>query len=774
MEKYKYYLTIPGQEGTFRLEVEHRANIELELRESPVAPLLPSSFYLELLDEEEKCYVRLVDYRNLPDRGRLRVCSSEASGGRRSPPPPYTPSDYIPSMYEYKLSFGLEDKQPLYWSPPPPKRDAIYVEERSSQTSMPTRKQVSFAVSMDKGSKGAKEIREQEVRVRRATTYLSPSDSSDADEEMPKGVKSRVRSQSFAGRSRETVKSYDRLAEMVRHEFARNYEAPKDGRPRVYKLRKERTVWRQNELVAKYEVGVRTNVNVEERVLMLVGATGKTTMINGIVNYVYGVDWNDDFRLTLITERKTQTNLEASTRSQTKLVSAYTLHWQQGFRVPYTITVIDTPGFGDTEGLEADRQVLAKVHALFVACKPHGMAFLSGIGFVLPSSVTRITGAQKYVFESVVELFGNDVKNKFYLLVSFSDGQRTNVQDVLKATETIPHDKLFSFNNAALFAANNADEKFQSMFWNMGIQSFAAFFGDFQYSEPVSLVRTVEVLKDRKRLREIMERLEKEIPRVLNRLEELRQTHESLEACKSELEKFKVTKTRTKSIPLPEGDLAINCANCQKRTCEYPSDGNPRLAKCMRPTDLLRCIRCNCDFSLHVGQSWRYEEVVVTKLRSYAWLSRRYAKGSKKVFSKEQLMKKLAVDIRSCQVEVYSMITEARRLMNELRDKALRPTPMTTVEYIDILIEAERGGGRKGGAERIKHLEAAKRASELADDILQGRQDPFPQLRETMEAVGLDLENLQVSESVDSPDSLVETVRAFLIKKFNAGRKSPC
>jgi flagellar biosynthesis GTPase FlhF len=37
-----------------------------------------------------------------------------------------------------------------------------------------------------------------------------------------------------------------------------------------------------------------------ERVLMLVGATGtgKTTMINGIANYIFGTKWEDDFRLT--------------------------------------------------------------------------------------------------------------------------------------------------------------------------------------------------------------------------------------------------------------------------------------------------------------------------------------------------------------------------------------------------------------------------------------------------------------------------------------------
>ena len=116
------------------------------------------------------------------------------------------------------------------------------------------------------------------------------------------------------------------------------------------------------------------------------------------------------------------------------------------------------------------------------------------------------------------------------------------------------------------------------------------------------------------------------------------------------------------------------------------------------------------------------------------------------------------------------MITDAHQLMNELRDKALRPDPMTTVEYINLLIQAERGEARKGYAERIQHLESAKRASELAEKILQGQHNPFPQLRDVIDDMGVDLRELsqQASESVsiDLADSLVETISAFLKKKF--------
>lgn len=55
---------------------------------------------------------------------------------------------------------------------------------------------------------------------------------------------------------------------------------------------------------------------------MIVGATGagKSTLINGITNFVYGVEWKDNFRFVIIPEGERQEN------SQTKEITAYTLH----------------------------------------------------------------------------------------------------------------------------------------------------------------------------------------------------------------------------------------------------------------------------------------------------------------------------------------------------------------------------------------------------------------------------------------------------------------
>jgi predicted GTPase len=100
------------------------------------------------------------------------------------------------------------------------------------------------------------------------------------------------------------------------------------------------------------------------KTLLLMGETGsgKTTMINAMINYVLGVNWEDDFRFMLIKE---EVRGGTQAHSQTQGVTAYDLHYQNGFRIPFSLTIVDTPGFGDTRGIERDEEITATIKEFF-------------------------------------------------------------------------------------------------------------------------------------------------------------------------------------------------------------------------------------------------------------------------------------------------------------------------------------------------------------------------------------------------------------------------
>ena len=150
--------------------------------------------------------------------------------------------------------------------------------------------------------------------------------------------------------------------------------------------------------------------------------------------------------------------------------------------MPYAVTIIDTPGFGGTEGLKRDKKITEQIKEFFSIPPPDGIDHIDGIGFVVQSSQARLTQTQKYIFDSILSIFGNDVFRNIFLIITFSDGQRPPVLEAVKEAN-IPNytERFFKFNNSALLAENHESGEvgFDEMFWKMGSVSFKNFFLEF-------------------------------------------------------------------------------------------------------------------------------------------------------------------------------------------------------------------------------------------------------------------------------------------------------
>ncbi|XP_039598579.1 uncharacterized protein LOC120519888 [Polypterus senegalus] len=192
--------------------------------------------------------------------------------------------------------------------------------------------------------------------------------------------------------------------------------------------------------------------NKPRKTIMVLGATGsgKSTLINGMVNYILGVQWEDDFRFKVIHEETYRSQAE----SQTSAVTVYEMNYQDCFKVPYSFTIIDTPGFGDTRGIQQDKQITEQIRECFSS--PQGVQHINAVCFVVQASQARLTHTQKYIFDSILSIFGKDIANN--ILITFADGQRPPVLDAITESNILfPKDDkgsplFFKFNNSALFA----------------------------------------------------------------------------------------------------------------------------------------------------------------------------------------------------------------------------------------------------------------------------------------------------------------------------------
>ncbi|CAG0886462.1 unnamed protein product [Darwinula stevensoni] len=276
----------------------------------------------------------------------------------------------------------------------------------------------------------------------------------------------------------------------------------------IHELPKMKVMEDTKNLLAKYEIGIEEGNSRAGKVIMLVGATGagKSRLINGIVNYSFEVMWEDDFRFKLIEEEDSQYP------SQKKWVTAYVLRKQEGFALPYTLTIIDTPGFGNEEGIKADEDIKNQIREFFLDGNI-GVDQLDGICYVVPAFQARPTPTHKYIFEAIMALFGRDVKENIFVLTTFSDNQKSPVLEDIKDAG-IPYKKSFKFNNSAVFVRKKSrpeNDEFENLFWKMSRKNLENFFQILANTNPVNLTLTKEVLKERQHLEIAIQSIQQQI-----------------------------------------------------------------------------------------------------------------------------------------------------------------------------------------------------------------------------------------------------------------------
>ena len=538
------------------------------------------------------------------------------------------------------------------------------------------------------------------------------------------------------------------------------------GEPSVYKLRLTKGRHGARSKYQTYYFGKVRNAAKRHLVVMVVGATGagKSTLINGMINYIFNVDWNDNFRFKIIAEEG-ENKAGGQAHSQTQMITSYTINPTQWSHLDFRLTIIDTPGFGDTRGIARDKAIVDQIRDYFSDSSLHHVDHIDVIGFVAQASQARLTHTQRYVFDSVLAIFGKDIEQNIMLLVTFADGQKPPVIDAIKAANIPCSNNMFKFNNSALFAnktdvdqstaagsssatggnvphmkptgsnvADESDDCFDKMFWKMGSQSMRHFFHALSQIEPRSLSLTQEVLKERQRLEAAVEGLQPQIQMGCGKLDELQEEQRILEQHEADIEAnkdfvYKVDVQKSRKINII-GDYITNCSRCHF-TCHYPCaiPDDKDKAGCAAMDSDGTCAVCpgKCVWNIHFNQAYKFEYYSEKEIRTYSELEGRYNDATGKKLTVVQVIKKHQEEFVSVQECVYRLITESHTSLKRLEDIALRPNPLSTLDYVDLLIESEKLEGRPGWKSRVKALQEVRKGAEIMTKIKQANYNPFEQ-----------------------------------------------
>ncbi|XP_053389217.1 uncharacterized protein LOC123527098 [Mercenaria mercenaria] len=462
---------------------------------------------------------------------------------------------------------------------------------------------------------------------------------------------------------------------------------------------------------------------------MLVGATGtgKSTLVDGMINYILGVNWNDPYRLTLVDLEDEEMNRDTDQAvSQTQWITCYTINPLKGSRLDYTLNIIDTPGFGDTRGIDRDKEIIEQIRTLFSRDDDTGVLFIDAVCFLIKAPDARLTPTQMYIFNAIMSLFGQDIADNFCMLITFADGKRPPVLSALKAAK-LPHEQYFPFNNSGLFAENTGEHvsSFSSMFWDMGCKSFQMFFDKLTKMETKSLRQTRDVLEQREVIEITMENLLPKLDAGLNKVEEMRVEIRILEDYKTQIEEnsdftYTVSETEQRQLDLPKGRHVTNCLNCHvtcHKDCCIPNDEDKMGCWAMDRSGY--CTQCpdRCFWNIHRNTPYIFEYITVQKQKTYTEKLEKYRRAEGETMTRQKVVERMYDELYDLEDDILDLMDKINECNNILRQIALRPDPLSVVEHIDLLIESERLEKRPGFQARIASLRQCRKKATIGDDV---------------------------------------------------------
>ncbi|XP_036790447.1 uncharacterized protein LOC118936906 [Oncorhynchus mykiss] len=433
--------------------------------------------------------------------------------------------------------------------------------------------------------------------------------------------------------------------------------------------------------------------------------------------------------------------------SQTVVVTSYELYNQPGFQIPYSLTIIDTPGFGDTRGMAQDKLIILKVKDFL--CIPLGIDHIDAVCFVVQAPLVRLSPSQRYIFDSILSIFGKDVAENILMLVTFVDGKHIPVLEAIKAANLpCKKDKKglpthFKFNGSILFSKetessseeDDSDDDHTAQCpeqWRSTFKEMKKFFQALESIESKDLTLTKKVMEERELLEKTMTRLTPQITAGLSKLSEIKSFKQCLENEDENMKQNKNFETEVNVLQVKRSklaqDFATNCQICNftcHTCCFLPIEDD--IKSCAVMDDDGNCTICpgKCSSSGHDREKVLLTYETKTEKNTVQIMKDNFMGAWGKSLETKEMLDKLEGEFHMIKDALMNLITQSSDCLKRLNDVALKPSSLSTVEYIEIIICTEGDERKPGFEDRIVELKKMKGEFTILDKIKKG-EDVLP------------------------------------------------
>ncbi|XP_060776938.1 uncharacterized protein LOC132886372 [Neoarius graeffei] len=458
------------------------------------------------------------------------------------------------------------------------------------------------------------------------------------------------------------------------------------------------------------------------KTIIMVGETGvgKSTLVNAMVNYMLGVDSTDRIWFEIIETKTDQSD------SQTNVVTVYDIFTEHS---PFSLTVIDTPGFGKTEGRKEDLKVSDGLLELF-----HSSSWvheIDAVCLVVSSSTVRLTEKQQNVFNAVLSLFGNDVKKNLVVFITRAPTKSTNSLKAIKdakipCAQTDEEEPVhFRFDNCHcenFYAKYDHEEENEQLLqgfqaaWNLFNTSMKKFLHFLNGSKPVSWKNTENVLTYCRQQVDHISSLRKQVKAMQLKKMKLDQVNEALQQHEEkrktvnfEYEMDEVYKEKVPIDPSTSSSKEATCCSVCEENCHYPGCWWVRDLSWCSAMSKGKCTVCTgrCDYTDHVKEAKIYVRKTRKVKKIQEDLKKKYkTESEEKKRWITQLEKEMAEQVK----EITRLVDECHQCMHFLKKIALKTDAVSTLQDLDFLIQEAKETQRPEILKKLKELK--KRAEE--------------------------------------------------------------